>query len=108
MTRKITIQYEKDSEYRLMPVQGAWVGMTPTGDLVADFYVERPTPPEEVLLEIDPPNTVREVERRGEKNVRIVVAGFVMRPDLAYMLGEWLQEKARSAGYKAPEKPDRH
>lgn len=108
MNRKITIQYEKDPEYRLIPAQGAWVGMCPTGDLVIDLYVERPTPPEEVLIEVEPPNIVREVERRGERQVRRLMAGLTMRPDLAWSLGRWLQEKAEAAGYKPPSDPDKH
>lgn len=104
MSKKITIQYEKDSEYRTLPVQGAWMGVAPNGDIIAELYVERPTPPTEVTIEVEPPNIVREVERTGERQVRTVMAGLVVRPDVAYMLGEWFQAKARMAGYTPPEK----
>lgn len=104
MGKKVTIQYEKDKDYRTLPCQGAWFGVAPNGDIVADLYVERPTPPTEVTIEVEPPNMVRELERVGEKNVRILMAGLVMRPDVAYMMGEWLQNKAKAAGFTPPEK----
>lgn len=107
MSKKVTIQYQQDPGYKLLPVQGAWVGLTPTGDLVADLYVERPTTPEEVVIEVDPPE-IKEIERRGERQIRQVLMGLVLRPDVAFALGGWLQQKARSAGYNPPEDPDRH
>jgi len=104
----IKIRYEKDSEYRLLPAQGSWIGHSPNGDLIMDLYVERPTTPDEVTIEVDPPNHVREIERLGERQIRQVLMGFVIRPDVAFAMGEWLQAKAREAGFNPPEKGEQH
>lgn len=109
MNKKIKIQYQRDANYRLVPAQGAWIGHCPTGDLVVDFYIERPTTPEEVTIEIEAQtNIVREIDRVGEKQVRQVMNGFVLRPDVAYAIGEWLVNKAKAAGFNPPEKPEKH
>lgn len=100
MVKKITIKYERDQNYRLLPVQGAHIGISPTGDLVVDVYVERSTHPDELTLELEAPSTVREVDKKGERHIRHVLSGLVMRPDVAYSLGEWLIQKAKLTGYK--------
>jgi hypothetical protein len=106
MSKKITIGFERDAAYRMIPVHGLWGGVSPTGDIVADLYVERVLPPDEVTLELDQAEA-REVERKGERRVRMIFAGLVIRPDIAYAVGAWLQQKARAAGFVPPE-GDRH
>lgn len=107
MTKQINIGFERDKDYRLHPVHGVWGGVSPTGDVVMDLYVERVNHPDEITVELDPPEA-REVERRGERRVRVILAGLVLRPDVAYAVGAWLQQKARAAGFVPPEGGERH
>lgn len=100
MVKKVKITYEQDPAYRLLPVQGAHIGISPTGDLVVDVYVERSTSPTELTLELEAPSTLREVDKKGERHVRQILTGLVMRPDVAYSLGEWLIQKAKLTGIK--------
>jgi hypothetical protein len=101
MPKTIKVKYTQDKDYRLIPTQGLWGGPGPTGDIIADIYVERALPPTEVTLEIDPPNA-REVSREGESQVRHILMGLVMRPEVAHAMGEWLIAKARAAGFTPP------
>ncbi len=107
MAKTLKIQYEQNPEYRLQPTHGVWGGVTATGDIVADFYIERPTPPTEVTLELDPPRA-REIERVGERQVREVLTGLILRPDVAYAVGEWLRQKAVAAGFTPPKEREQH
>ncbi len=102
MSKKVTIGFEEDEGYRIVPVHGVWGGPTPSGDVMADFYIEKVMPPAEVVLEVDG-KVVREVENKGERRVRKLMAGLMMRPELAYVIGRWLIAKALDAGYVPPE-----
>lgn len=102
MSRTLHIGFETDPEYRLHPVHGVWGGVSPTGDVIADLYVERLLPPEEITLEVET-NVAREVDRKGERRVRRLLAGLSLRPDIAYAVGMWLISKAKAAGFVPPE-----
>jgi hypothetical protein len=98
MVKEITIFYEKTDQYQLLPVTGAFGGPTPSGDILAEFFVERKTPPTKIVLEIEPPN-VTEKEREGERHIREIQVGILIRPDIAHSIGKWLIEKAAQAGF---------
>lgn len=104
MSIKVKIEIEKDKDYKLQPVNGVSFSNTPNGDIVVEYYVEHRTSPSEITLEVFPEGNAREVERVGERNVRNLMGGLVVRPDLAYAIGEWLQNKAKAQGYNPPEK----
>jgi|WetSurMetagenome_2_1015567.scaffolds.fasta_scaffold905974_1 hypothetical protein len=94
---RVTVFYEKDKDYRLLPVTGAFGGPTPSGDILAEFFVERRTAPEKIVMEISG-GTANEISREGERHVRELVVGLLIRPDVAHSIGLWLIEKAKQFG----------
>ncbi len=102
MKKQITVEFDRSDDYRLVPVTGAWATHTPNGDIVAELFVERRLPPREVTLEIEE-NQAREIDQQAGRLVREVVTGLVMRPEVAFAIGQWLVAKARQAGFNPPE-----
>jgi hypothetical protein len=96
--RQFTLFYEKNDYYRLLPATGAFGGPTPTGDILIEFFVERQTTPEKVILEIGP-DGVKEIKREGGRVVRDIQVGILLRSDRAHSIGKWLIEKAAQAGF---------
>ena len=98
---RVTVFFEKDKDYRLLPVTGAFGGPTPSGDIVAEFFVERRTAPEKIVMEVSG-NTANEISREGERHVRELVVGLIIRPDIAHSIGLWLIDKAKQFGVGEP------
>lgn len=100
--QQITLFYEKNENYRLLPATGAFGGPTPTGDIILEFFVERQTHPEKIILELDPSGP-KEIKREGGRLVREIQVGILLRPDRAHSIGKWLIEKANQAGFSEME-----
>jgi hypothetical protein len=96
-SKKVTIYYPKADHYRLLPVTGAFGGPTPSGDILAEFFIERKTAPEKMIVEISD-GTLNELSREGERHVRELQVGILIRPDVAHAIGVWLIEKAKQFG----------
>jgi hypothetical protein len=52
------------------------------------------------VLEVEKGKKVGEKRTGGEKVVRELQFGVVLRPDIAHSIGTFLREKAELAGYK--------
>ena len=103
---EITIVFTKADNYRILPVAGVWGGLTPQGDVIAEFFLERRELPDSVTMDVkEEGGKAREVAREGgDKIVRELQVGISLQPDQAYSIGAWLIEKARLAGIdKGPE-----
>jgi hypothetical protein len=100
--QQVTLFYEKNEYYRLLPATGAFGGPTPNGDVIIEFFVERPTAPEKVILQLDPSGP-KELKGETGKIVREIQVGILLRPDRAYSIGKWLMEKANQAGFSEME-----
>jgi len=97
-TKQVIVYYEKSDDYKLLPASGAFGGPTPTGDIIVEFFAERPTAPQKVILEVDPTGA-KEVKRVGGKVIREIQVGIMLRADQAHSIGKWLIEKAAQVGY---------
>ena len=93
---KITFGFKKDDDYRLIPVNGVWGGMTPRGDIMVDFFHESQSLPEAVTQAVTPDgNLGEELQRAPASHVqRTVLVGMVLTAEQAESIGRWLQEKA--------------
>ncbi len=96
--RQVRVFYVKSEHYMLLPATGVFGGVTPIGDILVEFFVDRQTPPESIVLEIDPPKA-SEIEKVGERFIRELQVSFLLRADRAHSIGKWLIEKAAQAGY---------
>jgi hypothetical protein len=96
---EIKIKFTKARDYKIIPATGAWGGISPQGEVVFDFYVEKLESPETLRIKVEPNRPVEELERLGEVPVREAQIGVVLRPDIAHSIGQWLIEKAKEAGF---------
>lgn len=94
MAKDVTVHFTKAPDYRLLPVSGAWGGPSLVGDIVVDFFVEKITAPDTVVMRMQPSGVATEVSRSEQQNIREIQVGLVLRPDVALSVGNWLVEKA--------------
>lgn len=100
MKEVIKIKFRKSNDYKMIPATGVWGGLSPNNEVVFDFFIEKHVNPEFIELEIENGKKVGE-KKKGEKAfIREAQVGIVLRPDIAYAIGEWLIEKAKNAGVK--------
>ena len=99
---KVKFRFVRDGEYRCVPVNGVWGGVTPRGDITADFFHEALTCPVSVthaVTEVD--GLGAEVERQlddpSSQVTRSLMCGIVLTPEHAESIGLWLVDKARES-----------
>ena len=96
MTFKYIFQYDYNPVY----VNGAHGGVSPRGELVVNFYLERQPLPNSIAHEITPagtigPETDVEPSDLGRSLVRQVINGVVVNHQTARELHYWLGEKLK-------------
>ena len=94
---KITFRFEKDEDYRLIPVNGVWGGATPRSDILVNLFHESYTLPEVVTHAVTPGGELGgEVKRTPKGEIhRKVLVGMVLTAEQAESIGRWLLERAR-------------
>ncbi len=95
-TATIQFNFERDADYRLIPVNGVWGGTTARGDIKVDFFYESAAVPEEVTGVVGPDGVVSE-ERVADGPLemqRTIFVGMMLTAEQADSIGRWLQEKA--------------
>ena len=97
MLEKVTFYFEKDANYRVVPVNGVWGGVTGRGDVSVDFFYESYIVPEMVTQAVRDGSALgEEIERHpgADARRRIVWMGMMLTATQADSIGKWLQEKA--------------
>ena len=97
---EIRIEWEYDKDYRLVPANGMWGGITPRGDLRIEFFVEVvPTPStgETALFNDGSGSSYEEQRKIPEKPtvVRKVQVGVMVPPHQIPSFMEWFKDKAQ-------------
>lgn len=92
--------FVKGKHYEKFPASGVWGGISPDGNIVAEFFFENLDIPDHLVLEIDEKGVGLEIGRDGEDMIRTVQSAFVMSPATAYAVGKWLMSRAEDAGYR--------
>jgi hypothetical protein len=99
MAEKQTIQfhYIKANLFRVIHVDGAIGGLTPTGDIFVSLYSQRGPIPQITVQEVGETGELggelMEQRKGREGLVREVEVGLAIRPQIAEQLVKWLQEK---------------
>ena len=98
--RNIKFKYIFTYDYNPVYTNGAHGGVTPRGELVVNFYQERPPIPNAVTNDLNPNGTIGgevavEPEDLSRSLVRFVSNGVVMNCQTARELHAWLGEKVR-------------
>jgi hypothetical protein len=99
-SKTVQFHYIKGNFFRVVHVDGIFGGLSPTGDIFASFFSQRPPIPR---------LTVQSVNEKGELGeellpeseirdglVREIEVGVVMRPEVAENLIKWLQTQVDS------------
>jgi len=94
--------FRRDSAYRMSPVSGAFGGVTPSRQILAEFYVEYQQAPDEIVHQLSPIGTLGEELSRypnpaGPTYIREALLGVMMPADVAESIANWLLEKVREA-----------
>jgi len=94
----VEIIFSRAEGYRLVPATGAWGGVSPQGEIVFDFYVERLQNPERMEVEIQKGEIIEKKRYpHPQPLVRESQMGIVLRPDIAKSVGEFLIKYADQA-----------
>lgn len=99
---QLTFKYIFDDGYNPTFANGVYGGVTPSGELVLNFYLERHALPDRVTHRLTPEGTLgEEMERKPDDHteslVRFVNAGVVLSLDGARAVHSWLQEQIQRA-----------
>jgi hypothetical protein len=95
----ITFKYIFKYDYNPVYVNGAHGGVSPRGEIVANFYLERQPLPNEITHAINPDGTIGadvvavDPENLDSTIVRYVSSGVVLNHPNAKALHAWLGEK---------------
>jgi hypothetical protein len=94
----ITFKYIFPYTYNPLYVNGAQGGLTPRGELVANFYLERQPLPNEISHAISADGSIGEISAVEPQNldsslVRYVSCGIIMNYENARNLQQWLNER---------------
>jgi hypothetical protein len=97
---EMTFKYLFSDDYSPAYINGAHGGLSPRGELVVNFYLERPPLPDSVTHEITPAGgigTETAVEPAGHARtlVRQVTGGVVLNYETAAELHHWIGEKLK-------------
>lgn len=97
---QLTYKYVFNHNYNPVYANGAYGGVSPRGEIVINFYLERQPLPNAVTHEINPNGTIGRdvaIEPDDFKSslVRFVEAGVVFNLDTARNFHGWLGERIR-------------
>lgn len=97
---EITFKYIFNYNYNPTYVNGAQGGISPRGEVVIHFYLERPPLPNSITHELSPQGAIGaeqgvEPEDLNNSMVRFVDTGVVMNYDNARLFHSWLGDKLR-------------
>ena len=97
---EMTFKYIFTYDYNPVYINGAHGGVSPRGELVMNFYLERQPLPNAISHEITPagsigPETQVEPTDLGRSLVRQVINGVVVNYQTARELHYWLGEKVK-------------
>ncbi len=93
---KAVFQFEKDQDYRLVAVDGAWGGVTNKGEIAMHLYSEQHALPTSITHVVEPEGRIgAQIDPQpGQlKYVRHLSVGVVMRPENARSIATWLLGK---------------
>lgn len=99
-TPEIAFKYIFNYAYNPVYVNGAHGGVSPRGELVMNFYLERPPLPQEIRHEINQNGTIGTVigEEPHDLNnsmVRFIDSGVILNYETARNLHFWIGERLK-------------
>lgn len=98
--------FKRGASYALWPATGAYGGVTPTGHISVDFYVDRAPMPESVVHQLSESGQLGEGTQHPSWGSvvaidREIVTGVLISADTAEAVANWLQEQANECRRRA-------
>ena len=92
----VRFRFERDQNYRIIPVNGVWGGLTARGDVKADFFHESHPVPEEVINALTPEGRIGDelTQVQDLELHRTLLVGMMLTVEQADSIGRWLQAQA--------------
>jgi len=108
-SKSIKIETIKSREHQSFPTSGCIVTSTPIKDLYVQFYIEYPTIRESATLEVNSKgeSSLTRINLPTDGFTREVQTSIMLRPDIAYNVGQLLISKAIEAGIVVENKQEK-
>jgi hypothetical protein len=95
--KQAKFDYIKANSYRVVHADGAWGGITPTGNIFMAIFSQRPAIPKQTVYEVMPEGRLgaelRDQRVSRDAIIREIEVGIQLDPSTAKVLLEWLREK---------------
>lgn len=95
--RKDTVKFihQFPDNYRILPVNGAWGGITSRGDLVMHLFVEHTKVPQEEIQIVKEDGSFVPVRKESEEIevLRVMQTGVMMNREQAVSMARWMLDK---------------
>ena len=97
---ELTFKYIFNYAYNPVYINGAHGGISPRGELVMNFYLERPPLPEEIKHAINPNGTIGDVTSEephdlSSSMVRYIDNGVILNYESARNIHYWIGERLK-------------
>ena len=90
-SRKVQVRFERSPAYCQVPATGAWLGLTASGEILCQFYVENRSLPESIEYTVSQDGQLGDQERKETGTfTRLLQVGVVMSVDAAKTIGQFL------------------
>lgn len=109
VSKSVKIETIKGREHQSFPTSGCVVTSTPIKDLYVQFYIEYPTIKESTTLEVNKKgeSSLTRINLPTDGFTRELQTSVVLRPDIAYNIGQLLISKAIEAGVVVENKQEK-
>jgi len=100
---EVSFEYDIPEDYQIEFVNGVFGGISPRGDIICHFFLERSEIPKEERFRILEDGKIGELLERKpsdepKKILRELKIGLVLSPQQAASIAQWLAEKAALVG----------
>lgn len=93
-----TIAYRYAKDYRLVPANGSFGGITPRADIMIHFFEEYYPVPRVVVHEVSPEGKLGQEKARETESLitREIQVGVVLSPAQAESIAKWILDKVET------------
>lgn len=112
--KRIKFLFQKAADYKLLPVNGAWGGVTTRGDFLLEFFVEHNITPNYVVHEVTAEGKLGNEIERGPKEpgdvilvARELVGGISLSIEQATSIAKFILEKCANFEEEKKKEPEK-
>lgn len=98
MPSELRFVFTRALDYKIIPANGVWGGVTPRGDFRMEFFIEHTTDPKEITQKINPDGRLGEIIQRkgdGETLTREITGAVLMTVEQAENIANWIKERIK-------------